>query len=197
MCYIGPLPTSESGNKYVLLIIDYFTKWPEAYSLPNQEATMVAEVVAKEYVCHYGVPLELHSDQGRNLEIKVFQEVCQLLGITKTRTTPLHPQSDGMVERMNRTLESQLSKFIDEHQQDWDHYVPFLMLALRSATHETTKCTPELCSNLGENCGYQLICCWEDRKKLRQPQITMKNCNKNWKKSILMQEQIFNSLLHK
>ena len=49
-----------------------------------------------------------------------------------------------MVERMNRTLEAQLSKFVDEHQHDWDHYVPFLMMALRSATHESTRCTPAM-----------------------------------------------------
>ena len=141
---LGPLPTSESGNKYVLLIADYFTKWPEAYPLPNQEAITIAEVLVKEYICRFGVPLEIHSDQGRNFESNVFQEMCSLLGIRKTRTTPLHPQSDGMVERMNRTLEAQLSKFVDEHQRDWDHYVPFLMMALRSATHETTKCSPAM-----------------------------------------------------
>jgi hypothetical protein len=61
---LGPLPSSELGNKYVLLIADYFTKWPEAYSLPNQEAITVAEVLMKEYICRFGVPLEIHSDQG-------------------------------------------------------------------------------------------------------------------------------------
>lgn len=58
---LGPLPMSEAGNKYLLLVADYFTKWPEAYALPN---ATVAEVLVKEYLCHYGVPLELHSDQG-------------------------------------------------------------------------------------------------------------------------------------
>ena len=89
---MGPLP--ESGNKYLLIAMDYFSKWPEAYALPNQEATMVAEVLVKELVCRFGVPLYIHSDQGRNFESAVFNE---------TRTTPLHPQSDGMVERFNRT----------------------------------------------------------------------------------------------
>lgn len=106
---------SETDNKYLLLIADYFTKWPEAYALPNQEAASVAGVLVKEYVCHYGVSLELHSDQGRNFESNLFQEMCALLGINKTPTTPLHPQSEGMVERLNRTLEAQLSKFVDEH----------------------------------------------------------------------------------
>lgn len=141
---LGPLPPSEAGNRYLLLLVDYFTKWLEAYALLNQEATTVAEVIVKEYVCRFGVPLELHSDQGHNFESQVFAEMCGIIGIMKTRTTPLHPQSDGMVERLNRTLEAQLSKFVNEYQRDWDRYIPLLMLALRSATHKATKCTPAL-----------------------------------------------------
>ena len=139
---LGPLPESNMGNKYILLVMDYFTKWPEAFSLPNQTAITVADVLVKEYVCRFGVPLSLHSDQGRNFESNVFQEMCELLGIKKTRTTALHPQSDGLVERVNRTLESQLSKFVDRNQKDWDHLLPFMMMALRSAVQESTRSTP-------------------------------------------------------
>ena len=96
---LGPLPVSDAGNKYLLIAADYFTKWPEAYPLPNQETVTVVEVLVTEFVCRFGVPLELHSDQGRNFESAVFAKMCNLLGIEKTRTTPLHPQSDGMVER--------------------------------------------------------------------------------------------------
>lgn len=67
--------------------------------------------------------MALHSDQGRNFESFVFAEMCRLLGIRKTRTTLLHPQSDGMVECFNRTLESQLTKFVNEHQSYWDECV--------------------------------------------------------------------------
>ena len=107
---LGPLPLSESGNQYLLIVTDYFTKWPEVYPLPNQEATTVAKVLVNGMICRFGVPLEIHSDQGRNFESALFK-VCRLLGMTKTRTTPLHPQSDGMVEGMNRTIEAQLSMF--------------------------------------------------------------------------------------
>ena len=70
----------------------------------------------REFIYRYGVPQELHSDQGRNFKSAVFAGVCKLLGMHKTRTTPLHPQSDGMVERFNRTIENQLAAYVAENQ---------------------------------------------------------------------------------
>ena len=139
---LGPLPVTEAGNKYILIAADYFTKWVEAFSLPNQEARMIADVLVKEFVCRFGVPLSIHSDQGRNFESALFTEICHLMGIKKTRTTPYHPQSDGMVERFNRTLEMELSKFAEHQQKDWNEHIPFLMMAYRSAVHSTTGCSP-------------------------------------------------------
>ena len=95
-------------------------------------------------VSRFGVPLSLHSDQGQNFESTVFTEMCRLLGIHKTRTTPLHPQSDGMIERFNQTLEAQISKFVSENQKDWDQYVPLLMMAYRTSVHDTTGETPAI-----------------------------------------------------
>ena len=139
---LGPLPQSESGNKYVLVIADYFSKWTEAFPIPNQESKTIADVVVREFVCRYGVPGEIHSDQGRNFEAHLFSDMCQLLGINKTRTTPYRPQSDGMVERFNRTLENLLAKYVQANQKDWDRYIPFVMMAYRSATHESTGYSP-------------------------------------------------------
>lgn len=136
---LGPLPTTEAGNKYILIIADYFTKWVEAFPLPNQEAKTVADKLVNEVVCRFGIPLMIHSDQGRNFESALFAELCQLLDIQKTRTTPYHPQSDGMVEWFNRTLEMQLSKFADYNQKDWDAHIPMLLMA---AVHDTSGCTP-------------------------------------------------------
>ena len=139
---LGPLPESESGNKYLLIVADYFSKWTEAFPMVNQEATTVAEILVRQVISRFGVPLYLHSDQGRNFKSTVFSAMCRLLGVKKTRTTPLHPQSDGMVERFNRTLEAQLSKFVDQHQRDWDEHVPLLLMAYRTSAHDTTGVTP-------------------------------------------------------
>ena len=118
MDVLGPLPESESGNKYLPIVADYFSKWSKAFPMRDQEATTVAEILVREIISRFGAPFSLHSDQGRNFESTVFSQMCQLLGVKKTRTTPLHPQSDGMVERFNRTLEAQLSKFVDQHPRD-------------------------------------------------------------------------------
>ncbi|GFV98673.1 retrovirus-related Pol polyprotein from transposon 412 [Trichonephila clavipes] len=139
---LGPLPRTASGNKYLLVVIDYFTKWPEVYPIPDQEAPTVAEAVVQHWILRYGVPLQLHSDQGRNFVSAVLKGVCELLGIDKTKTTPLHPQSDGMVERFNRTILNNLSLMVSKNQQDWDQKVPLFLLAYRSAVHETTGYSP-------------------------------------------------------
>ena len=141
---LGPLPETPRKNKFILVVSDYFTKWTESYPLPNQEATTVAEKLVNEFICRFGVPHELHSDQGRNFESKVFAEICKLLDIEKTRTTPLHPQSDGQVERFNRTLVEMLRGKIKEDQKDWDLQLPACMMAYRSAVHESTGVSPNL-----------------------------------------------------
>jgi transposase InsO family protein len=117
---MGPLPVSKNGNQYLLVTMDYFSKWPEVYPLPNQEARTVATVLVREFFCRFGITMELHSDQGRNFESLLMKEVCAILGTHKTRTTPYYPRSDVMVERFNRTLAAQLSLFVNENHTDWD-----------------------------------------------------------------------------
>jgi hypothetical protein len=139
---LGALPVTERGNRYLLVAMDYFTKWPEAIPIPNQEAATVAEALVSNFFCRFGSCLELHSDQGRTFESAVMAEVCKLFGVHKTRTTALYPQGDGMVERMNRTLLNSLSAFVSEHQTDWDLYTPLVLLAYRTAVHEATGVAP-------------------------------------------------------
>lgn len=141
---LGPLPTTERGNRYILVLMDYFTKWPEAAAIPNQTAETVAEALVEHVFTRFGAPLQLHSDQGRNFESNVFREVMRLFAIDKTRTTPLHPQSDGMVERFNRTILNYLAKFVDDNQKNWDLCLPLLLMSYRTAVHESTKQTPAM-----------------------------------------------------
>lgn len=139
---LGPFPVTDAGNRYVLVAVDYFTKWPEAYAVPDQSAATTAGRLVEEFFCRFGLPEELHSDQGRNFESRVLSEVCRRLGIRKTRTTPLHPQSDGLVERFNRTLATQLAILTDQHQRDWDRHLPLVLWSCRAAVQESTGFTP-------------------------------------------------------
>uniref|UniRef100_A0A8C0XU21 Integrase catalytic domain-containing protein n=1 Tax=Cyprinus carpio carpio TaxID=630221 RepID=A0A8C0XU21_CYPCA len=139
---LGPLPETPKENKYIVVIGDYFSRWTEAFPLPNQEAETVAKLLVEQWVCRFGAPRIIHTDQGRNFESRLFKEVCQLLNIYKTRTSPYHPQSDGMVERFNRTLASMLSLFVDDNQANWDILLPYVMMAYRSSVHSSTGFTP-------------------------------------------------------
>jgi hypothetical protein len=85
--------------------------------------------------------MELHSDQGRKFESRLMQEVLQRLGVNKTRMTPLHLQSDGIVECYVKTIEQHMGKVVCNHQRDWDDRLPIFLLAYRAATHETTGMT--------------------------------------------------------
>lgn len=142
MDILGPLPQTISGNRYLLVVTDCFTKWVEAIPLKNIRAKKVAEAFVSHVVSRHGVPLELHTDQGKNFESKIFQELTRLLGIRKTRTTALHPQSDGQVERQHQTIINYLAKFISENQKDWERWIPMYLLAYRTSKHETTGVTP-------------------------------------------------------
>jgi len=104
MDILGPLSVTTRGNRYILVIADYFTKWVEAFPMPNMEATTVAQLFVSQFICRFGTLEFLHTDQGRNFESAIIKESCKLLGITKTRTSPYHPQSDGLVERFNRVV---------------------------------------------------------------------------------------------
>ena len=139
---MGPLPVTDQGNRYLLVIVDYFTRWAEAFSLPDQQAETVARTLVLEFVCRYGAPLELHSDQGRNFESALFQEVCRLFEIVKTRTSPYHPSGNGLVERFNRTLGSLIRSYLEGRPSDWDKFIPLLTSAYRSTPHPSTGFSP-------------------------------------------------------
>ena len=125
---LGPLPQTENQNLYIVVCGCYFTKWKEAFAIPNQTAAVIADKLVTEFFLRFGVPTQIHTDQGRQFESALFQNICELLGVEKTRTCPYNPKSDGLVERFNRTLISMLSTFVDENRRDWDDHLPYVNL---------------------------------------------------------------------
>ena len=139
---VGPLPESTNGDKYILVASDYFTRWAEAYAIPNQEATTVATKLIDNMFCRFGIPEQLHSDMGAQFESTLLKEVSKLLDINKTHTTPYHPQEDGLVERLNRTMLAILATMVDEHGEDWENYLSKICFAYNTCEHTSTGFAP-------------------------------------------------------
>ena len=142
MDIMGPFPISSQGNRYLLVVSDYFTRWVQAFGIPDQLATTVAHRLTNEIFFRFGLPEQLHSDQGRNFESDVISEICRLLEIVKTRTTPYHPQSDGLVERVNRTLLSMMAMAASDHPNQWESHLRSLCMAYKCSIQATTGYTP-------------------------------------------------------
>ena len=143
--------TTTRGNRYVLVMVDCFSRWTEACPLPDKTSHSVGDAFFNQVVCRFGMPSVIHSDQGREFENKIMQELCILCGSHKTRTTPYHPESDGMVERFNRTLLMMQAMFAGKNRDDWDDLLPAVMMAYRSSVHESTGFSPDRLM-FGEEC---------------------------------------------
>jgi hypothetical protein len=141
MDVLGPLPISSEGNKFILVVMDYFSKWPEVYALENQKAEVITKCLIDVFTRH-GAPKVLLSDQGRNFESNMVKELCAAFGIDKRRTSPYHPECDGMVERFNRALVDMLAMHVNDHHTDWDYWIPQVVFAYRSSIHSSTGVSP-------------------------------------------------------
>ncbi len=103
---IGPLPTTANGNRFILTVIDYFSKWAEAYALPNHKAEIVADCIVKRWIAHHGIPVRIHSDNAPEFRGHVITQLKKMLCMKGTFTTPYRPQSNGLCECMNQTIEN-------------------------------------------------------------------------------------------
>ena len=144
-------PTPD-GYRYILVIADYFSKWTEAFPIKDKCADTVVDVLVDKIILHFGMPLVIHSDQGREFENGLMKSLCTLLGCVKMRTAPYHPESDGMVERFNHTCLMMLSMFVNDRRDNWHELLPFVMHAYRTSVHESTGYSPFRLM-MGEECS--------------------------------------------
>ena len=138
---MGPLLESN-GHKVILLIGDHFTNWYNAVPLPDQQASITATALIEHWISRFGGPHTLHIDQGRYLEPRFWNHLFFLLEMGKSRTTSFHPQSNAVLERMNRTFQKMLAKCINAEQNNWSQQLPFAKIAYHSSVRESTQYTP-------------------------------------------------------
>ena len=139
---VGPIhPCTESGKRYILTIVDYATRYPEAVPLRNIDTRSVAEALLDVY-SRVGFPREVLSDNGSQFTSDVMREVSRLLSIKQLTTTPYHPACNGLVERFNGTMKLMLKKLCEERPKDWDRYVNALLFAYRETPQASTGFSP-------------------------------------------------------
>ena len=138
MDIVSPLPKSRSGKRYILVLCDYATRYPEAVALRSIEA---AEELVKIF-SRVGIPKEILTDQGSNFTSRLLGELYNMLHIHPIRTSPYHPQTDGLVERFNQTLKSMLKKAAVKECKDWDKLLPYLLFAYREVPQSSTGFSP-------------------------------------------------------
>ena len=138
----GPLKTSGQGNKMVLVMTDAFTKYAEAIAIPDKQAETVAMEIFVHWICRFGSPIQIHSDNGTEFVNKLNKELFKLLEIKHTTTTPAHPQCNAQAEVFNKTMAKYLASFVDESTLDWEQYLPALQFSYNTSYHSTIATTP-------------------------------------------------------
>ncbi|XP_037831365.1 uncharacterized protein LOC119616983 isoform X4 [Kryptolebias marmoratus] len=131
----------SSNTKDILVLTDHFTKFAVAIPTPNQKAKTVAKYLWNEFMVYYGIPERIHSDQGTDFESKLIKELCEVVGMKKSRTTPYHPRGNP-VERFNRTLLNMLGTLEMKQKSKWREYVKPLVHAYNCTRNEVTGFTP-------------------------------------------------------
>ncbi|KAG0758386.1 hypothetical protein G6F17_010803 [Rhizopus arrhizus] len=139
---IAVLPESHTGEKYLLVFMEYLTKWVVAVPLRSFETSSIVQVLLYEVVLKYGLPRRLISDNGANYISETMNVVCSRLGISRSLTSVEHPQSDGLVERINRTLKTSLSIVVGNDVKTWAQHLPFVVFAYNTARQASTKFSP-------------------------------------------------------
>ena len=129
---------NQDRYRYILVVAGYCSTWRVAFPMKNKFGHTVTDLLVDNIILGFGMPLVMHSDQGREFENGLMKSLCALLGCTKTRTAPYHPESDGMIERFNWTCLMMLSMFVNDRRDNWHELLPYVMHAYRTSVHEST-----------------------------------------------------------
>jgi len=138
----GPMVDASRKSAYILCITDAFTKYAVVTSIQNKDAQTVAKAIFEQWFCKFGIPAQIHTDGGKEFVNKLLGELCELLNVQHTKTTPYHPQCNSQVKVFNKTVKKYLASYVDETTVNWDEFLPALMLAYNTSYHSTIATTP-------------------------------------------------------
>ncbi|CAF3221850.1 unnamed protein product [Rotaria sp. Silwood2] len=141
MDILGPLPTTARQKRFLLVVVDYFTRWIELFPLRSTTSNDIANILTNEIFSRYGLPKHIVSDNGPQFVSNLFKNFCDILGIKQNLTANYHPQSN-MTERVNRTLKPLIAIYAQQRPNSWDNEIQKLAFAIRTAVNDTTGETP-------------------------------------------------------
>src|SRR2546429_1194203 len=138
--FVGPLPITDKGNRYILVAVDYFTKWPEAKATKEATAQEVANFIYEDIICRHGCPQRILSDRGSHFNNNMIEELMEKFKIKHGFSTPYHPKTNGLTERFNKTIGESLAKL--KTNNNWDEKISSVLLAYRSNLQKSSKVEP-------------------------------------------------------
>lgn len=139
---LGPFPKSSTGRRWIIVCVDYLTRYTETAALTSATAADVSCFLLHSVILRHGAPRVVISDRGRQFTADVVEDLLRLCGSTYRHSTPYHPQTNGLTERTNRTLTNMLSLYVSADHKNWDAVLPFITYAYNTAKHEVTGYAP-------------------------------------------------------
>ena len=130
MDILTDLKVTKNGNKHIVVLTDYYTKWPEAFAIPNHEAETLAKIIVTKIMSRHGAPERIITDRAQDFMADVYRQITELINTKHSPMTPYHPQTDGQTERMIGTITGILAR-IAETENDWDEQLPYALWAYR------------------------------------------------------------------
>jgi hypothetical protein len=138
--FVGPLPSTKSRKRYIIVAMDYFTKWPEAKAVTRDTAEETAKFLYEDIICRHGCPQKVISDRGTHFKNRLIESLMERFNIKHKFSTSYHPQTNGLVERFNKTLCEALAKLSND--KNWDERIPSVLFAYRNKIQSSTKAKP-------------------------------------------------------
>ena len=139
---LGPLPVGKGQCKFIIVAVDYFTKWAEAEPLAAITKQKIRNFVWRSIICRFGIPRALVSDNGKQFDNAKFRDFCAELGIKNYYSSPAHPQSNGQTEVTIRTLKATLKTKLEDLKGKWVEYLPEVLWAYITTRKSVTQETP-------------------------------------------------------
>lgn len=145
-CYsldvVGPLPLTARRNKYIVSVIDHFSRWVELVAVNNIRTQTIIDKVLMDLIARFGCPERIHTDRAQNFLSNLMKQFCKSLKIKRTMTSGLHPQSNGILEVTHKFLGNCLKLTVQSNQKNWDQLLPQVLLAYRSTNHTSLNENP-------------------------------------------------------